>query len=203
MASSDTADSDSERLWAEKSSRNLLEQLGDRWRHTLGVVERARIVGGALEPDEANVLIAAAYLHDVGYASALVQTAFHCVDGARFVRNGGHERLAGLVAYHSGASAEAEERGLAAALAEFEDERSPVSRALTYCDLTTDREGRPVEPEERLAEIRRRYGTTAVETRALARSQAELMGDVRAVDALLAKRGIGAMAVTAHPVRSG
>jgi hypothetical protein len=118
------------------------------------------------------------------------------------VRACGHERLAGLVAHHSGAKTEADERGLIGELAEFEDERSAVSRALTYCDLTTDSEGQSVEPVERLAEIRRRYGSAAPEARALERSRSALLDDVRAVEVLLAERGIRDAARSADPLRS-
>jgi hypothetical protein len=50
-----------------------------------------------------DVLLAAAYLHDLGYAPSLVRTGLHPLDGSRHLRARGHERLAGLVAYHSGA----------------------------------------------------------------------------------------------------
>lgn len=176
--------------WAERVSRQLLEPLGARWRHTVGVGKRARLAGRALEPGEADVLVAAAYLHDVGYAPELSQTGFHPVDGARFAREAGHERLAGLVAYHSRAREEADQRGLADELSAFDDERSIVSQALTYCDLTTDSEGRPVEPEARLEEIRGRYGASAPEVRALERSSRALLDDVRAVEELLATKGL-------------
>jgi hypothetical protein len=48
----------------------------------------------------AEVLVAAAYLHDLGYAPPLVETDLHTLDGARHLRALGHERLAGLVPYH-------------------------------------------------------------------------------------------------------
>jgi hypothetical protein len=108
--------------------------------------------------EEREVLMAAAYLHDLGYALALVQTGFHGLDGARHVRSLGQERLAGLVAYHSGARGEAELRGRTAELAEFADEASPTSMALTYCDMTTGPAGEVVTYEERLAGVERRYG---------------------------------------------
>jgi hypothetical protein len=181
---------ESELKWAEQVSRQLLEPLGARWRHTVGVVERARVVSGALEPDDGQVLIAAAYVHDIGYAPDLVDTSFHAVDGARFLRAGGHERLAGLVAYHSGADAEAGERDLVAELSEFDDERSPVSQALTYCDLTTDSGGRPVEPAERLDEICERYGPETPEARAVKRSRLALLDDVRTVKGVLSEKGV-------------
>jgi hypothetical protein len=190
--------SESELQWAEHTSRQLLEPLGTRWKHTLGVVERARVVGGALEPDEAELLVAAAFVHDIGYAPGVIATGFHAVDGARFLRARGHERLACLVAYHSGAEAEAGERDLLAEQSEFADERSLVSSALTYCDLTTDSEGESVEPAERLDEIRQRYGPEAPEARALARPRSALLDDVRIVEDILSEKGVRVPAPARH-----
>ncbi|MEO8969435.1 MAG: HD domain-containing protein [Solirubrobacteraceae bacterium] len=187
MASIGVADSES--VWAERVSRRLLEPLGARWRHTTGVVKRARVVGAALERGDSDVLMAAAFLHDIGYAPELAQTGFHPVDGARFVRACGYERLAGLVAFHSASAAEAGERELLGELSEFEDERSLLSRTLTYCDLTTDREGRLVESSARIAEVHERYGSEAPEARALECSETALLDDVRTVESMLAENG--------------
>jgi hypothetical protein len=165
-----------------------LEALGPRWLHTLGVVERVREIGDVLEPGHADVLVAAAFVHDIGYAPELARTGFHPLDGARFVLEEGHERLAGLVAHHSQAEFEASERGLLDALQEFEDEHSLLSQALTYCDLTTDHEGRRVTPSMRLAEIRQRYGAAALESRALGRSEEALLADARAVEDAIVDR---------------
>ena len=82
---------------------------------------------------------------------------FHPLDGARWLRAQGQERLACLVAHHSGARFEAEARGLVDALDAFPEERSVVADLLTYCDLTTDSEGRPVTLSARLAGIDSRY----------------------------------------------
>ena len=133
----------------------------------MGVAERARRVGTVLDEAEREVLAAGAYLHDIGYAPALVATGFHPVDGARHLRELGHERLAGLVAYHSGARFSAELQGLTDELAEFEDERSAVTRLLCYCDMTTGPQGESFTLEERLAEVERRYGPEHIVTRAL------------------------------------
>ncbi len=116
---------------------------------------------------ERELLVAAAYLHDIGYAPGLVVTGFHPIDGARHLRELGYERLAGLVAYHSGARYEAEGRGLAEELAEFSDEGSAVTKLLTYCDMTTGPRGESFTLEERLAEIEGRYGPEHVVTRSL------------------------------------
>jgi hypothetical protein len=171
--------------WASEVSQRLLEPLGKRWLHTLGVVECAREVGEVLTPDEAQLLVAAAYLHDVGYAPALRQTGFHPLDGARFIRSSGRGRLAGLVAFHCSAVAEADERGLLGELAEFVDERSLLSGALTYCDMTTDPEGDRVEVTARVAEIRERYRAESAEARALERSVGTLLDDVRVIESMM------------------
>jgi hypothetical protein len=54
----------------------------------------------ALGPDDREILVAAAWLHDIGYAPGLAETGFHPLDGARWLRTAGFgDRLAGLVAY--------------------------------------------------------------------------------------------------------
>ena len=58
-------------------------------------------------------LVSAAWLHDVGYASPLVETGFHPIDGARHLRRlAADECLVNLVALHSCASVEASLRAL-------------------------------------------------------------------------------------------
>jgi HD domain len=154
--------------WAAAYAEELLGSLGDRWeRHTAGVAEQARQVGRVVDQVERDALVASAYLHDLGYAPALAVTGCHALDGARHLRGLGHERLAGLVAYHSGARFEAELRGLAEELAEFADEDSAVTRLLTYCDMTTGPQGESFTLDERLAEVERRYGPEHVVTRSL------------------------------------
>jgi hypothetical protein len=87
--------------------------------------------------------VAGALLDDVGYAPSLNRLGFHAVDGARFLRAQGKERLACLVAHHSGARFEAEERDLVEELAAFPVQDGPVMDALTFAHMTT---GRPVNP---------------------------------------------------------
>ena len=125
-------------------------------------------------PDR-SVLIAAAYLHDIGHAPELA-SGFHPLDGARWLQEQGFDRLAGLVAHHTGAVFEADARGLAQAMARFQDERSAVSDALTYSDLTTGPAGESVSVAERLREIERRYGRASP---GCARLRARLRNDPR------------------------
>ena len=54
-------------------------------------------MGAVLPAEDADLLVAAALLHDVGYAPSLNRLGFHAVDGARFLRAQGQERLARLV----------------------------------------------------------------------------------------------------------
>jgi hypothetical protein len=157
--------------WAEQQAAALLTGLGDRWSHVQAVAAQARQVSAALAPEDRPYLIAAAWLHDIGYAPSLNRLGFHPVDGARYLRQQGQERLASLVAYHSGAQFEAEERGLVDALAEFEPEDGPILDALIYADMTTGPAGERMPFEERIAEILDRYPSDDPVNRAVIRSR--------------------------------
>ena len=68
--------------------------------------------------------------------------------------------LCRLVAHHSCAVIEAEERGLAAVLRrEFDLPPQSLADALTCCDMTTSPDGEHVHVDRRLAEIHDRYGS--------------------------------------------
>ena len=63
------------------------------------------------------------------------------------------------MAHHSCAIIEAEEYGLAANLArEFKPAPRGLADALIYCDMTTSPDGQRMTIEQRLADIRARYG---------------------------------------------
>jgi HD superfamily phosphodiesterase len=97
---------------ARELSRSLLEaELPRRWAHSQVVARRADIVASVV-PEFASDVVAAAWLHDIGYTSALVDTGFHPIDGARHLRRigFGNARLWTLVAHHTCAMIEAEER---------------------------------------------------------------------------------------------
>ena len=69
---------------------------------------------------DADLLVVAAWLHDIGYAAPLVDTGFRPTDGARYLRRVGvDERLCGLVAHHSAARYDAKLRNLGADVADF------------------------------------------------------------------------------------
>ena len=101
--------------WAEQLAQALLQEpLPRRWAHVQGVAARARSLAPILGAD-ADLLEAAAWLHDIGYAPGLALTGLHQLDGARYLRDAQHADalLCRLVAHHSCAIIEAGERGLA------------------------------------------------------------------------------------------
>ena len=68
---------------------------------------------------------------------------------------------------------EAELSGKTAELAEFTDEASATSMALTYCDMTTGPAGEVITYEERLAGVERRYGAEHVVARSVRQARTE------------------------------
>ena len=143
--------------WAKAQVERLIAPLGERWAHVQAVARQAGHVATVLSAEDGEVLVAAAFLHDVGYAPSLNRLGFHPVDGACFLRAQGQERLARLVAHHSGARFEAEERGLVEELAAFPVEDGLVLDALTFADMTTGPAGQPMTLDQRVDEILRRY----------------------------------------------
>ena len=172
--------------WAQGLARTLLaDALPRRWAHVQGVAARARSLAAAVGAD-AGLLEAAAWLHDIGYLPELAATGLHGLDGARYLRNVQHAEplLCRLVAHHSCAVIEAEERGLAHVLTrEFASPPRPLADALTFCDMTTSPDGDHVHVNHRLAEIHDRYGTSHLVSRSIRRATPlilDAVGQVRA-----------------------
>jgi putative nucleotidyltransferase with HDIG domain len=170
--------------WAEPLARALLQEpLPRRWAHVQGVAARARSLAPVLGAD-ADLLEAAAWLHDIGYAPNLATTGLHALDGARYLRDAHHADiiLCRLVAHHSCAIIEAEERGLADVLSrEFEPAPYALSSVLTCCDMTTSPDGEPVPVDRRLAEIHDRYGPGHLVSRSIQRATPMILRAVEQV----------------------
>ena len=151
---------------ARRLARTLLRPLPDRWRHSIGVASRAVELADTVPPGDRSILVAAAWLHDIGYSPSIQDTAFHPLDGALFLRAAGWpERICALVAHHSGARYMARATGYEQALRQFEFERSPVSDALTYADQTVGPRGQRLDLEMRLADTLRRHGPDSAQAR--------------------------------------
>ncbi len=160
-------------------AESLLPSLGNRWLHTQAVAARAREASAAVPEAERDLLVSAAWLHDLGYAPELRQTGFHPLDGARHLETlGAPDRLVRLVAHHSGATYEAEQRGLSAELAAYECEDSPLLDALIYADMTTGPAGQSFDFDRRMDEILNRYEPGSVVHNAISKARPYLAAAV-------------------------
>jgi hypothetical protein len=165
----------------------LARALPRRWRHVTSVARRARWVAEQLSLSDD--LVSAAWLHDIGYAPGLVDTGFHPIDGARYLRTVAiDEAVVRLVAYHSCAPVEADVRGLGDLLAsEFSPGDPALADALLYCDMTTGPDGDYVRPADRLVEIRGRYGPDHQVTRFVELAAPEILATAGRMERLLAR----------------
>lgn len=167
----------------------LAESIPRRWAHSQGVGGKAESVAHLLGED-ANALVAAAWLHDVGYAPDLVDTGMHQLDGARYLRDvtKADPLICRLVAHHSCALIEGRNRGLADELAsEFPPVNGLLADAITYADMTTTPTGEPIEVEQRLAEILSRYGDGHLVAKSIREASPLIIDSVQVIKAALAE----------------
>ncbi len=84
--------------WAEPLSQAFLQEpLPRRWAHVQGVAALARTLAPVLGAD-AELLEAAAWLHDIGYVPGLAATGLHALDDARYLRDARHADVLSLLA---------------------------------------------------------------------------------------------------------
>jgi putative nucleotidyltransferase with HDIG domain len=172
---------------AAETARVLLSSLPRRVSHVASVADRSASVCRVLDFDP-DLLVSAAWLHDVGYAPIVSATGLHALDGARFLRREGFdERVVNLVAHHSHAEIEARERSLDIDLAsEFPRDDALPHDALCFCDMTTGPDGQAMPVRERLQEIRARYGPGDVVTRFIDKAEPTIVATVERVERQLA-----------------
>jgi hypothetical protein len=155
-------------------------ELADRWLHVQAVARRAADLAPTVDIADQGLLVAAAWLHDVGYAHALCETGMHSIDGARYLLHQGYAmRLSALVAHHTGARFEAVERQLVDEIDDFPLERGSVPDALATADLTTGPQGQPMTFQARLREILQRYPVDSPVHKAMRRARPTLAAQVR------------------------
>ena len=174
---------------AREMARSVLaEALPRRWEHVQGVAGKAERVTASLALS-GEVLVAAAWLHDIGYALDVVETGFHPLDGVRYLAGlGVPERVVNLVARHSNAILEAALRGIGDLVAVFPDEGGTLRDALWYCDLTISPNGQPVSAPDRIAEIKARYGQGHIVTRFISDGAPELLAAVERTESRLLRQ---------------
>jgi putative nucleotidyltransferase with HDIG domain len=161
---------------ARAIAEERLAELPHRWDHVRGVAATAERLAVGLDADDADAVVTAAWLHDVGYAPSVRLTGFHPIDGALFVRAQRFpEIVVSLVAYHTGAVFEARERGLSDALAELSKPPRLLLDVLTGADMTTSPQGCLVRAEDRISEILSRYPGDDPVHRAIERAAPSLL----------------------------
>jgi hypothetical protein len=164
---------------ARQLSADLLSDQGRRWRHVQGVARRAEELSAHLNADESDLLAASAWLHDVGYAVPIALTGLHSLDGAVHLLSLKYPTaIVGLVAYHTNARYEAEERGLLDEFLSFVAPPEHLLDLLTTADLSTGTTGEPVDPQDRISEVLRRYEPQDPVHRAALRSRVALLASV-------------------------
>jgi HD domain len=173
---------------------SVIGKMGDRWRHVQAVAAQAERIAYVLPEQHRGALVVSAWLHDIGYGPAAYATGFHPLDGARYLAASGVDsQIVSLVAYHSGATYEAAERGFVDELAAYDPPANlTLLDALTYADMTTGPKGQPTTVIERIAEILARYGPDDPVHRAVSRSRPSLVAAVGRTQARLAALPISA-----------
>jgi hypothetical protein len=167
--------------------------LGDseRFRHSQGVAQRARELSVTVPSDQVELLVAAAWLHDVGYAVPLRGTGFHPLDGARgLVGRGVGSTLARLVAHHSAAWLVAGALGLQPEMAAFLPLPGPTADALTAADQTIGPGGVAMTVDERMRDMIGRHGPDSPNASVHAARATELRATTTRVAGRLRRRGV-------------
>jgi len=147
-------------------ARELLAGEGTRLAHarTAGFVASRLVV--LFDPEEAELLVAAATLHDIGYSQRIAHTGFHPLDGGAFLRAEGYpDRLARLVAHHSLAVLTAAKHGIHDLAEQFPREDGLLADALAYADMHSAPDGQLILAQRRLADIARRHDDRLEATR--------------------------------------
>lgn len=168
---------------AQTCSKDALQALPRRWAHVQHVAKTADSITTLIESEHALEIVAAAWLHDIGYAEPISNTGFHPLDGARYAEARGFSPIVvSLIAYHTGALVEAAERGLSTELSEISRPPSELLDVLTFADLTTSPTGEPVNAQDRVSEILSRYEPSDPVHQAVTKSAPSLLAAVRRVE---------------------
>ncbi|WP_029210999.1 HD domain-containing protein [Arsenicicoccus bolidensis] len=169
---------------ARDLARQFVGDLHPRWEHLQAVGRRAEDLCETAGLSETVAI--AAWLHDIGYGPAIAHTGFHPLDGARFlIEHGAPRDVVRLVAWHTGAGFEAQERGLLDDLGGFAQPSVDELDALTMIDLATSPTGEPLLDVKRIAEILSRYEDGHPVHEAVENSRASLLASSRRAKAAL------------------
>ena len=147
---------------AQSVARHFLTADPDRLTHVHSAARIAELSADALGLDDPEALIAAAWLHDIGYVEALARTGFHPLDGALYLADAGWpDRVVLLVAHHSHASVHARYYGVENQMEVLDRPPMDAEDVLTFADLTSGLTGMGATPRQRIAEMRVRHGAAS------------------------------------------
>lgn len=167
---------------AAQIATELVSGLEPRMTHIRAAAEKAVVLAPKIfvDPNEVELVVAAVWLHDIGYSPALIQTGFHPLDGAQWLVGQGQDALASLVAYHSDAREQAAGLGLLEALREIPPTPNPLHQQFVDgIDATTGPRGEVLTVNERIAEVAQRYGPDHRVTQAMMQARTCLLAAER------------------------
>jgi putative nucleotidyltransferase with HDIG domain len=128
---------------ARALSVRLLADEPTRLDHSAGVARAATYAAERLPEVSVDLVVAAAWLHDIGHAAALSGSGFHPLDGAIYLRRlGWDEEVVRLVAHHSHNVVSAQAFGFSQDLMQFMPTAGIVADTLTFADIIAGPDGR-------------------------------------------------------------
>ena len=152
------ADEDRSIIVAARSlAASLLRDQPQRFRHVEGAARAAAHVTARIPDLPRGPVIAAAWLHDIGYAADLRVTGFHPLDGALFLDDGGWDsEIVRLVAHHSHSRLLAPYYDADSRLSRFAITQGLAGDVVTFADVVSGVHGAGVTVSDRIAELRAR-----------------------------------------------
>lgn len=123
--------------------------------HSQTAAEQAARACARLGCRDTDVVVAATWLHDIGYAHTLRSTGFHPMDGAlALMKDDWPDRVISLVAHHSQATMEAPYYSVAHHLRLIDSVSGLPADIVTFADVTSSRSGGIVTPAARIEQLR-------------------------------------------------
>lgn len=148
-----------------------------------------------------DILLASAYLHDIGYLNTLNKFNFHAYDGYVYLLNKGFDiSVCNLVLHHtyselldvitSDTKKEVLDCYRSNKLVNLSSEEMYLFKLLSLADMTSDGKGNKVTIAERIEDIRFRYGKDSIVYNHILEVKNFLLCDKSIVD-LISKKGAG------------
>jgi len=143
---------------AQTLAQSLLAHDPVRLEHVRGAALIAGMAAGAMGVEQPETVVAAAWLHDIGYTPSIAHTGFHPLDGALFLaREGWPDSVVLLVAHHSHAAVIAPYYGVHHHMAVLDHVHGHAEDVITFSDLRAGTDGRGADPRDRIDDMRRRH----------------------------------------------